>query len=104
KTKWIAAEEAAIIATLLGQKAAGNASDAGFKPMVWKIVVDDLADVITLSVGMYIFQTVLCCPDFAQFKGEYKVVIILRGLSGFGWDEGMQCVTAPLEVWNKYLI
>ncbi|KAF8576535.1 hypothetical protein K439DRAFT_1622777 [Ramaria rubella] len=46
--------------------------------------------------------TVLCRPDFAQLKGEYKIVRILRRLSGFGWDERKQCVTAPLEVWDKW--
>jgi len=31
-------EEAAIITTLLKQKAAGNASESGFKPSVWPLV------------------------------------------------------------------
>src|SRR5882672_9580423 len=40
---------------------------------------------------------------FLQLKGEYKVVKTLRGLSGFGWDEGDQMVTAPLAVWDSYV-
>jgi hypothetical protein len=38
-----------------------------------------------------------------QLKGEYKIVKAMRDLSGFGWDKGQQRVTAPLEVWDKYL-
>ncbi|KAF8575045.1 hypothetical protein K439DRAFT_1623876 [Ramaria rubella] len=100
KTKWTAAEEAAIIATLLGQKAVG-ASDSGFKPTVWKIVVDDLADVSPVGMSKDVSQ---CKSHYQWLKGEYKIVRVLRGLSGFGWDEGKQCVTVPLEVWDKYLM
>ncbi|KAF8581616.1 hypothetical protein K439DRAFT_1618908 [Ramaria rubella] len=101
KTKWTTAEEAAIITTLLGQKAVGNVSDSRFKPMVWEIVVDDLADVSPMGMSKDVSQ---CKSRYQQLKGEYKIVRMLRGLSGFGWDEGKQCVTAPLEVWDKYLI
>jgi len=43
KARWVAAEEAAIITTLLTQKAAGNASESGFKPTVWSFVVQAVA-------------------------------------------------------------
>src|SRR5882672_11073419 len=43
KARWVAAEEAAIITTLLTQKAAGNASESGFKPTVWSLVVEAVA-------------------------------------------------------------
>jgi len=38
KAKWSAAEEVAIITTLLKQKVAGNSSESGFKPAVWLLV------------------------------------------------------------------
>jgi hypothetical protein len=44
-TKWCATEEAAVVATLLSQKAAGNVSESGFRPAVWQIVVKDLAEI-----------------------------------------------------------
>ncbi|KAF8581693.1 hypothetical protein K439DRAFT_1618825 [Ramaria rubella] len=78
KTKWTAAE-------------ALNR----FKPTVWKIVMDDLADVSPMGMSKDVSQ----CKS--RLKGEYKIVRILQGLSGFGWDEGKQCVTVPLEVWDK---
>ncbi|KAF8591198.1 hypothetical protein K439DRAFT_1327826 [Ramaria rubella] len=100
KKKWTAAEEAAIITTLLGQKAAGNMSDSGFKPSVWKIVMEDLVDISPIGMNKNMSQ---CKLRYQQLKGEYKIVKVLQELSGFGWDEGTQCVTAPLEVWEKYL-
>jgi len=38
--------------------------------------------------------------EHLQLKAEYKVVQILNRLSGFGWEEGEQMVTAPLQVWE----
>src|SRR5882672_3420635 len=43
KARWVATEEAAIIATLLTQKAAANVSESGFKPTVWSFVVQAVA-------------------------------------------------------------
>ena len=37
KAKWTEAEEAAIITTLLKQKATGNVSESGFKPSIWPL-------------------------------------------------------------------
>jgi hypothetical protein len=44
-TKWCTPEEAAVIVTLLSQKAPGNVSESGFRPVVWQIVVKDLTGV-----------------------------------------------------------
>src|SRR5882724_6901422 len=41
--------------------------------------------------------------DHLQLKAEYKTVRTLCGLSGFGWDEGLQMMTAPLQVWESYI-
>jgi hypothetical protein len=43
------------------------------------------------------------CEYFFQLKGEYKTVKALRQMSGFGWNEGKQCVTAAADVWNAYI-
>jgi len=43
KARWVAAEEAAIIATLLTQKVASHALESGFKPTVWSFVVQAVA-------------------------------------------------------------
>ena len=49
KVRWVAAEEATIIATLLTQKVAGNASESSFKPAVWSLVVQAVAGATTDS-------------------------------------------------------
>lgn len=44
-----------------------------------------------------------CLLHLRQLKKEYLIVKALRHLSGFGWDETEQMVTAPEEVWAAYL-
>jgi len=119
KSKWSAAEEAAIIATLLAQKQARNVSESGFKPSVWSLVATAVQEATTEDVGKDIVQCKTCyhkvsrffclflsisfITHYLQLKSEYKLVKTLRGLSGFGWDEGNQMVTVPLSVWEKYI-
>src|SRR5882724_898793 len=50
KAMWFAAEEATIIATLLLQKATGNSSESGFKPVVWPLVVNAVGEATSESV------------------------------------------------------
>ena len=112
---WLAAEEAAIVAELLVQKLTGNASESGFKPSVWQAV----KNAVTASISGHgkkdvkqcktHYQKVCCSCEFGwhltvvQLKADYKIVKTLRGLSGFGWDEGQQMVTAPPAVWENYV-
>jgi len=60
KARWVAAEEAAIIATLLTQKAAGNASESGFKPSVWSLVVQAVAGATTTGFKKDSLQCKTC--------------------------------------------
>ena len=61
KSKWSAAEEAAIIATLLAQKQARNVSESGFKSSVWSLVAMAVQEATTEDVG----------KDTAQCKTFY---------------------------------
>ena len=47
KARWVATEEAAIIVTLLTQRAARNALESRFKPAVWSLVVQAVAGATT---------------------------------------------------------
>jgi len=71
KARWVAAEEAIIIATLLLQKAAGNSSESGFKPSVWTLVVDAVGDATTESVSKNLLQCKTCyhrvCAQFSIY-------------------------------------
>jgi len=58
--RWVAAEEAAIIATLLLQKAAGNSSESGFKPAVWPLVVDAVREATSETVKKNLLQCKTC--------------------------------------------
>jgi len=98
KAMWIAAEEAAIIVTLLLQKAMGISSESGFKPAVWPLVVDAVGEATSEGVRKNLMQCKTCyhkvCVQFSlylhvstdclQLKAEYKIVRTLRRLSGFG--------------------
>ena len=53
---WVAAEEATIIATLLLQKATGNSSESGFKPVVWPLVVNAVGEATSESVRKSLMQ------------------------------------------------
>ena len=59
-----------------------------------------MEEATTEDVGKDIAQCNTCYhkTNYLQLKSDYKLVKTLRGLSGFGWDEGDQMVTAPLAV------
>src|SRR5882724_12943888 len=115
--RWVVAEEATMVATLLLQKASGNASESGFKPVVWAVVVHTVGIATAEPLKKTLFQCktcyhrvsaqyyiyVLLSADYLQLKAKYKSVQTLCRLSGFGWDEGEKMVTAPLQVWDTYL-
>ena len=69
KARWVAAEEAAIIMTLLTQKVAGNALESGFKPAVWALVVQAVAGATMDGSQKDILQCKTCyhCVSFCSF-------------------------------------
>src|SRR5882724_11000910 len=48
--RWVMAEEAAIIATLLLQKATRNSSESGFKLAVWPLVVNAVSQATSVAI------------------------------------------------------
>jgi len=58
--RWVAAEEATIISTLLLQKAAGNSLESGFKPMVWPLVVNAVSQATSLAIKKNLQQCKTC--------------------------------------------
>ncbi|KAF8194055.1 hypothetical protein K438DRAFT_1469004, partial [Mycena galopus ATCC 62051] len=76
----------------------GMQSDSGWKPAVWSACAEVLKD----SQGAE--KTADKCQDhYTNLKGAFNAVRKLRGLSGFGWDDGLKMVTASDEVWELYL-
>ena len=60
KAKWTTAEEAAIVTTLLEQKATGNASESGFKPSVWPLVEFSVSKATLGDVKKSVLQCKTC--------------------------------------------
>jgi hypothetical protein len=55
----------------------------------------------------YVFRFVDLCHcivlTLLQLKGQFKVFEALKNASGFGWDPHTKTVTAPDDVWQKYI-
>ena len=58
--RWVAAEEAMIIATLLLQKAARNSLESGFKQAVWPLVVDAVSQAPSVDIKKNLQQCKTC--------------------------------------------
>ncbi|KDQ13310.1 hypothetical protein BOTBODRAFT_45272 [Botryobasidium botryosum FD-172 SS1] len=97
---WNLAEEALLIDTLLHQREQGMQAESGWKPAVWQIAVDALRDAYPKEQQKEICH---CKTRWQHLKDEYRVVKTLREQSGFSWDEDVQIVTAPDDVWDYYL-
>ncbi|KAF8576208.1 hypothetical protein K439DRAFT_1623016 [Ramaria rubella] len=101
--KWSASEEAEMIDLLLEQKAIGNSSENGFKPAVWQLVVTAVELALEGQEKGLAKDAKACKARYQQLKPNYKIVQTSWDLSGFGWDEGRQMVTANEDIWEKYL-
>ncbi|KAF9777305.1 hypothetical protein BJ322DRAFT_986067, partial [Thelephora terrestris] len=92
-------EDRIIVKTLLAKKAAGNQAQSGWKSTVWSAVATELKKV---AVGGGAEKTASKCSDHhSNLKSEYMQVKRLRGMSGFGWDDGRKLVVADDEHWNQ---
>ena len=60
-----------MIATLLVQKQAGNASESGFKPSVWSLVAAAVEEATTEDVGKDIAQCKTWCHKVSCFFGIF---------------------------------
>ncbi|PPQ85133.1 hypothetical protein CVT26_004389, partial [Gymnopilus dilepis] len=69
------------------------------KSDVYQLVATKLA----ADPTKYKFTVAQIKSRWQRLKGAYKVVNYLRGLSGFGWDDATQCVTATDDVWKGLL-
>ena len=69
---WFAAEEAALIATLLLQKAMGNSSESGFKPAVWPLVVNVVGEATSEGVRKSLMQFKTC---YHKVCAQYSIYL-----------------------------
>ncbi|KAG1858919.1 hypothetical protein F4604DRAFT_1518960, partial [Suillus subluteus] len=102
KTVWKSNDDAVLIATLLKEREEGRQSDSGFKPKSFVACAEALQGSEKTSGG--VAKTSGSCHDhWGKLKKDFAVVKKLREQSGFGWDNTLKIVTAPPDVWEKYL-
>src|SRR5882724_1009817 len=80
KAKWTDTEEAAIITTLLEQKAAGNTSESGFKPSVWPLVEFSVSKATVGDVRKNVLQCKTCYHKVSLFFGLLSCMHLLTDL------------------------
>ncbi|KAH8978076.1 Myb/SANT-like DNA-binding domain-containing protein [Lactarius hatsudake] len=100
--RWSEADEATLVHTLASEKAKSNWGDNGPKKVVWTACKVTLLGSEKTSGGSP--KTLQSIKNrWQRIKQEFEIVKELRGLSGFGWDDAKNTVTATDEVWEAYL-
>ncbi|KZO99689.1 hypothetical protein CALVIDRAFT_525244 [Calocera viscosa TUFC12733] len=102
RRKWSTAEEEEMVEQLLVEQASGNQAESGWKPVVWAACVERLDTLFPQPAGLKKERDHIK-SRWQRLKKQWKIVAELRGLSGFGWDEATQTVTASDGVWKAYL-
>ncbi|KAJ7036435.1 hypothetical protein C8F04DRAFT_1258001 [Mycena alexandri] len=95
RCSWSTADDAVLIDKLRWAKDQGFQSESGWKPQTWAHCAEALKD----SPGPK--KTADKIQD--HFSNAFLWVQKLRGLSGFGWDDGLKLVTASDNVWDALL-
>ena len=80
KAKWTNTEEAAIITTLLEQKATRNMSESGFKPSVWPLVEFSVSKATVGDVRKNVLQCKTCYHKVSLFFGLLSCMHLLTDL------------------------
>ncbi|KAG1731095.1 uncharacterized protein EDB91DRAFT_1034732, partial [Suillus paluster] len=102
KTVWKSNDDAVLIATLLKEQEEGCQSDSGFKPKSFVACAEALQGSKKMSGG--VAKTFGSCHDhWGKCKKDFTVIKKLREQSGFGWNHTLKIVTAPPDIWEKYL-
>ncbi|KAI0354583.1 hypothetical protein OH77DRAFT_469275 [Trametes cingulata] len=102
RARYSAQDDHTLIEALTAQAALGNQSENGFKGVAFVAAAAALEGSEEDSGGRA--KTVQSCKDrFLTLKKEFFVVKKLRDQSGFGWNESEHLVTAPDDVWERYL-
>ncbi|KAH8992743.1 Myb/SANT-like DNA-binding domain-containing protein [Lactarius hatsudake] len=100
--RWSEADEATLVHTLASEKAKSNWGDNGPKKVAWTACEVALLGSEKTSGGSP--KTLQSIKNrWQRIKQEFEIVKELRGLSGFGWDDAKNTVTATDEVWEAYL-
>lgn len=98
---WDNEMELALLEGLKEQEALGKRAESGWKSEAWAVVVEAIQAVSpsgTAEVAMAKGKS-----KIQDFKKQWQSWEHCLSISGFGWDEGRQCITASDEDWEKYI-
>lgn len=99
--------ETAMLEGLREQARKGKRADTGFKKEAWTAVLPIITEAMPPNPdGIYLqMSQEKASAKLSDLKEQYTIYMKLEvELSGFGWDEARQMVTAPDEVWDVYLL
>ncbi|OAX39376.1 hypothetical protein K503DRAFT_645862, partial [Rhizopogon vinicolor AM-OR11-026] len=99
---WKSSDDAVLVATLLKEREEGHQFDSGFKLKSFVACAKALKGSERTSGG--VAKTSGSCHDhWGKLKKDFAVIKKLREQSRFSWDDTLKIVTAPPDVWEKYL-
>jgi hypothetical protein len=100
RASWDYERRVYMLDSLLAQTALGKKTDGanGWKKEAWESIRRGFNDKFGLN-----FSVKQLKESFNNLKKDYQMVKELRNLSGFGWDDSSQLVTAAPDVWDMYL-
>lgn len=83
---------------LLAAQREGKKSDNNFKKEVWKELADKVNEKFKVNYSLEQLKN-----RYYALEKKYGVYKALREASGFGYDPTTGLVTAPDNVWDKYI-
>ncbi|KAI0684609.1 hypothetical protein BC835DRAFT_1388890, partial [Cytidiella melzeri] len=98
RAKWKPSAQAALVAALHKEKVEGRMVENGFKPVSWTY-----ASAAVLEKAWIGVNAKQCKSHWDMLCAQYKDLVRMRQLSGFGWNEEACQLTATADVWDAYL-
>ena len=96
--RWTEDSLVTFLECLLVEKRQGNFTSTGFKSDAWTRICNSFN---RRSGAAY--NKAQLHNQYNSLKKKYSIFEQLKNNSGFGWDEERKMVTAPDDVWERYL-
>jgi hypothetical protein len=98
QVKWNDNQYNQLLDQLLAADRAGKRADNGWKKETWEGIKIEINTTFNMDFTLDQLKNA-----YQLLKKKYQIVKQLRDLSGFGWNNDLQIVTASSEVWEDYL-
>ncbi|XP_006453745.1 hypothetical protein AGABI2DRAFT_41096, partial [Agaricus bisporus var. bisporus H97] len=100
--QWSASCDTTLIDTLQHEQDKGNQADNSWKACVWTACEVALRDSEKISGGVA-KKARSCREHWSLLCNQCLTVQKLVSLSGWGWDDARNCVSATEEQWTMYI-